>query len=113
MMFAMKEGVSGVWRIDRVPRRVTDGPDKGAFESWALAAGRIVHPDYSEASHPVFVSVSAAGGPRTILAAAQGVSSSTIFTVDPKTGRVIYSLVDQSNADIACCGSSKNNEASD
>jgi Tol biopolymer transport system component/DNA-binding winged helix-turn-helix (wHTH) protein len=101
MMFAMKDGGPGVWRIDGVPRRVADGPDAGAFESWTLAAGCIVYPDYSDASHPVFVSVPTAGGPKTILAAAQGVNLSTIFTVDPKTGQVVYSLVDQSNADIA------------
>jgi len=26
MLFAEKDGVAGIWRIDGTPRRVTDGP---------------------------------------------------------------------------------------
>ncbi len=89
MLFATRDGVAGIWRIDGAPRRVADGPAPEASYVYTIAGDRLIYADTSDPRHPMFSAVSVNGGPKERLAPLDGRSDFT-FGVDPKSGDIVY-----------------------
>jgi len=47
MIFGMKDGSSGIWRIDGTPKRLTDWPSADLPWTWTIAGDRLVYRDSS------------------------------------------------------------------
>lgn len=92
MLFAEKAGVAGVWRIDGIPRRMTDGPAPDATDVYTLAGDRLIYSDTTVPDHPMFSAVSIYGGPKDQLAALPHGQTDFVFGVDPKTGDIVYTV---------------------
>jgi hypothetical protein len=90
MLFAEKEGVAGVWRIDGAPRRMTDGPTPEASDVYNIAGARLIYSDMTNPEHPMFSAVSVNGGPKDRLAPLPHGQINFTFGVDPKSGDIVY-----------------------
>jgi Tol biopolymer transport system component/DNA-binding winged helix-turn-helix (wHTH) protein len=90
MLFAEKDGVAGIWRIDGTPRRVTDGPAPEASDVFAIAGDRLIYSDTSDPDDPVFSAQNVNGGPKDRLAPLPGGQINFVFGVDPKSGAIVY-----------------------
>jgi Tol biopolymer transport system component len=96
MLFAEKQGAPGIWRIDGVPRRITDGP---APDSFVIANGRLIYTDTSDPDDPTFSAQSIEGGAKDRLAPLPNGQMDFTFGVDPGSGAIVYSR-EQPAADI-------------
>ena len=90
MLFAEKDGMAGIWRIDGVPRRMTDGPAPQASDVYNIAGDRLIYSDTSDPEHPMFSAVSVNGGPKDRLAPLPHGQINFTFGVDPKSGDIVY-----------------------
>lgn len=99
MLFATRQGVAGIWRIDGAPRRVADGPAPERSYVYTIAGDRLIYSDTSEPEHPMFSAVSVNGGPKVLLAPLPDGQYDFTFGVDPKSGDIVYTQ-DIDNRDI-------------
>ena len=99
MLFAAKNGAAGVWRIDRTPHRVSDGPAPEASDVYTIAGDRLIYSDTTDSDHPVFSAMSINGGPKDRLAPLPHGQINFTFGVDPKSGDIVYT-VGTDNTDI-------------
>jgi hypothetical protein len=99
MLFAEKDGVAGIWRIDGTPHRVTDGPVPDGSDVYTIGGDRLVYADTTDPDHPTFSAVNVNGGPKDRLAPLPQGQVNFTFGVNPKTGAIVYSR-ESSNADI-------------
>jgi hypothetical protein len=90
MLFAEKDGVAGIWRIDGTPRRVTDGPAPEASDVYAIAGDRLIYSDTTDPDAPMFSAQNVNGGPKDRLAPLPGGQVDFVFGVDPKSGAIVY-----------------------
>ncbi len=90
MLFALKNGLPGIWRIDGTPRRMTDGPGPEASDAYNLAGDRLIYYDTSDPEHPMFSAVSVNGGPKDPLVPLPHHPVYYSFGVDPKSGDIVY-----------------------
>jgi Tol biopolymer transport system component/DNA-binding winged helix-turn-helix (wHTH) protein len=90
MLFAEKNGVAGIWRIDGTPHRVTDGPPPEASDVYTIAGDRLIYADTTDPDHPTFSAQNISGGPKDRLAPLPGFYIDFVFGVDPKTGAIVY-----------------------
>jgi hypothetical protein len=90
MLFAEKDGVAGVWRIDGSPRRVTDGPAPEASDVYTIAGERLIYSDTTDPDHPAFSAQNINGGPKDRLAPLPQGQVNFTFGVDPKSGAIVY-----------------------
>ena len=99
MLFATREGVAGIWRIDGTPRRVADGPAPESSYIYTISGDRLIYSDTSDSQHPMFSAVSVNGGPKERLAPLPDGQTGFTFGVDPKSGDIIYTQ-ETDNRDI-------------
>lgn len=99
MLFAVKDGVAGIWRIDGTPRRVTDGPAPEASDVFILAGDRLIYSDTTDPEHPMFSAQNINGGPKDRLAPLPHGQIDFVFGVDPKSGDIVYTM-DADDIDI-------------
>lgn len=99
MLFAEKDGIGGIWRIDGTPRRVTDGPTPGGSDVYNIGGDRVIYSDTSDSQHPMFSAVSVNGGPKDRLAPLPNGQTGFTFGVDPKSGDIVYTQ-DTDDTDI-------------
>jgi Tol biopolymer transport system component/DNA-binding winged helix-turn-helix (wHTH) protein len=91
MLFAEKDGLAGIWRIDgTTPTRVTDAPLPEAVDVYTIAGNRLVFADTTDPNNPSFSSVSINGGPKERLGPLQQGQVDFTFGVDPKSGAIVY-----------------------
>ena len=90
MLFAEKDGVAGIWRIDGTPHRLTDGPPPEASDVYTIAGDRLIYSDTTDPDHPTFSAQNIHGGPKDRLAPLPGFYANFVFGVDPKNGDIIY-----------------------
>jgi Tol biopolymer transport system component/DNA-binding winged helix-turn-helix (wHTH) protein len=100
MTFGMKHGSSGIWRIDGVPRRLTDQPTMERAWTWLIEGDRLLYEDISDPDHPLIVAQSIAGGPRVVAGYAVGMDYLSALGIDPATGQAIYNRVIRDDPDI-------------
>jgi Tol biopolymer transport system component/DNA-binding winged helix-turn-helix (wHTH) protein len=100
MMFGVKSGSAGVWRIDGKLRRLTDWPSQTQSWTWTIAGDRIVYPDYSDPAHPRFMAMPVTGGKAIPLGYATGMVNGSTIAVDPNSGRVVYLHRTREDSDI-------------
>lgn len=100
MLFAEKAGVTGVWRIDGTPRRVTDGPEPQASDVYTISGDRLIYSDTTDPAHPMFSAQNIYGGPKDRLAPLANGQVNFTFGVDPKSGAIVYSRPADNNTDI-------------
>jgi dipeptidyl aminopeptidase/acylaminoacyl peptidase len=93
MLFAAKDGVAGIWRIDGTPRRVTDGPAPEASDVYTIAGDRLIYSDTTDPDHPMFSAQNVNGGPKDRLAPLPNGQINFTFGVDPKSGSIVYTSV--------------------
>jgi len=89
MLFATRDGVAGIWRIDGAARRIADGPAPEASYVYTIAGDRLIYADTSDPQHPMFSAVSVNGGPKERLAPLDGQRDFT-FGVNPTSGDIVY-----------------------
>ena len=99
MLFAEKNGLPGIWRIDGTPRRMTDGPAPAASDAYNIAGDRLIYFDISDPEHPMFSAVSVNGGPKERLAPLPQAPLYFGFGIDPKSGDIVYTQ-ETDNTDI-------------
>jgi len=89
-IFATHEGVSGLWRLDGGERKISEG---APIESqWGMIYGDDAL--YLKSGHPSLVMAQPlTGGPERVYATLPGRITSPVFDVDPKTSRVVYSVM--------------------
>ncbi|HEX4159860.1 MAG TPA: winged helix-turn-helix domain-containing protein [Rhizomicrobium sp.] len=92
MLFAEKDGVPGIWRIDGPPRRVTDGPAPEASDVYTIAGDRLIYSDTTDPEHPMFSAQNIYGGPKDRLAPLPHGQFNFVFGVDPKSGDIVYTI---------------------
>ncbi|HEX4159862.1 MAG TPA: winged helix-turn-helix domain-containing protein [Rhizomicrobium sp.] len=90
MLFAEKDGVPGIWRIDGVPRRVTDGPVPEASDVYTVAGDRLIYSDTTDPDHPTFSAQNINGGPKERLAPLPNGQVDFVFGIEPKSGAIVY-----------------------
>ena len=90
MLFAAKDGVAGIWRIDKTPQRVADGPPPLASDVYTIAGDRLIYCDTTDPDHPTFSAQNIHGGAKERLAPLPGVYINFVFGIDPKTGDIVY-----------------------
>jgi len=90
MLFAEKDGVAGIWRIDGAPHRVADGPTPEASDVYNIAGDRLIYSDTTDPEHPMFSAVSVNGGPKDRLAPLPHGQINFTFGVDPRSGNIVY-----------------------
>jgi Tol biopolymer transport system component len=90
MLFAEKDGVGGIWRIDGTPHRMTDQPSAEAGDVYTVSGDRLIYSDTTDPEHPMFSSVSVNGGPKDRLAPLPHGQINFTFGVDPKSGNIVY-----------------------
>jgi hypothetical protein len=90
MVFAEKDGVAGIWRIDGAPRRVTDGPAPEASDVYTIAGDRLIYSDTTDPDHPMFSAQNVNGGSKDRLAPLPNAQINFTFGVDPKSGAIVY-----------------------
>lgn len=90
MLFAEKDGVPGIWRIDGTPRRVTDGPVPVASDVYTVSGDRLIYSDTTDPDHPMFSAQNINGGPKDRLAPLPNGQINFTFGVDPKSGAIVY-----------------------
>ncbi|HEY3777072.1 MAG TPA: winged helix-turn-helix domain-containing protein [Rhizomicrobium sp.] len=90
MLFAEKDGVPGIWRIDGTPRRVTDGPAPEASDVYTIAGDRLIYSDTTDPDHPTFSAQNIDGSPKDRLAPLPDGQIDFVFGVDPKSGAIVY-----------------------
>ncbi len=100
MIFGVKSGAPGIWRMDGTPRRLTDWPDLSAPWSWTVTAGRVVYPDFSDPAHPRLMAVPVTGGQAVPIGYAAGAVPGSPIAVDPTSGRAVYRQQTREDADI-------------
>ena len=100
MMFGVKSGATGIWRMDGKPRRLTDWPDETGWWAWTVAGDRIVYPDLSNPAHPRFMALPVTGGTAAPLGYASGMVKDSAIAVDPKSRRAVYLHQTRQDADI-------------
>jgi Tol biopolymer transport system component/DNA-binding winged helix-turn-helix (wHTH) protein len=93
MLFAEKDGVAGIWRIDGTPRRVTDGPAPEASDVYTIAGDRLIYSDTTDPEHPMFSAQNINGGPKDRLAPLPYGQINFTFGVDPKSDAIVYTSV--------------------
>lgn len=99
MLFATKDGVAGIWRIDGTPRHVADGPAPEASYAYTIAGDRLIYSDTNDPQHPMYSAVSVNGGPKERLAPLPDGQYGFTFGVDPKSGDIVYTQ-EADNRDI-------------
>jgi Tol biopolymer transport system component/DNA-binding winged helix-turn-helix (wHTH) protein len=92
VLFAQKDGVAGIWRMDGTPRRVTDGPAPAASDVYAIAGDRLIYSDTTDPDHPMFSSENINGGPKDRLASLPHGQINFVFGVEPKSGDIVYTI---------------------
>ncbi|HEX3666640.1 MAG TPA: winged helix-turn-helix domain-containing protein [Rhizomicrobium sp.] len=92
MLFAAKDGVPGIWRIDGAPRRITDGPVPDASDVYTIAGDRLIYSDTTDVEHPMFSAQNIYGGPKERLAPLPHGQVNFVFGVDPKSGDIVYTI---------------------
>ncbi len=92
MLFAVKDGAAGIWRIDGAPRRVTDGPEPDASDVYTIAGDRLIYSDTTDPNNPMFSAQNVNGGPKDRLAPLPHGQINFVFGVDPKTGDIVYTI---------------------
>ncbi|HEX3431134.1 MAG TPA: hypothetical protein VHT03_09620, partial [Rhizomicrobium sp.] len=90
MLFAERDGVAGIWRIDGTPHRITDEPAPEGSDVYTIAGDRLVYSDTSDTGHPMFSAQNINGGPKDRLAPLPYGQVNFTFGVDPKTGDIVY-----------------------
>jgi Tol biopolymer transport system component/DNA-binding winged helix-turn-helix (wHTH) protein len=90
MLFAEKNGVAGIWRIDGPPRRVTDGPAPEASDVYTIVGDRLIYSDTTDPEHPVFSAQNINGGRKERLAPLPYSQINFTFGIDPKSGAIVY-----------------------
>jgi hypothetical protein len=100
MMFGVKSGVTGIWRMDGKPRRLTDWPGETGWWAWTVTGDRIVYPDFSDPAHPRFMAMPVTGGTAIPLGYATGMVKDSAIAVDPKSWRAVYLHQTREDADI-------------
>jgi Tol biopolymer transport system component/DNA-binding winged helix-turn-helix (wHTH) protein len=92
MLFAERDGVAGIWRIDGSPRRVTDGPVPDASDVYNISGDRLIYSDTTDPEHPMFSAQNISGGPKDRLAPLPNGQINFTFGVDPKSGDIVYTM---------------------
>lgn len=90
MLFAEKDGVAGIWRIDGTPRRVTNAPVPEGSDVYTIAGDHLIFSDTTDPDHPMFCAQNIDGGPKDRLAPLPYGQMNFTFGVDPKTGDIVY-----------------------
>jgi Tol biopolymer transport system component/DNA-binding winged helix-turn-helix (wHTH) protein len=90
MLFAERDGVAGIWRIDGTPHRVTDGPVPDASDVYNVSGDRLIYSDTTDPEHPMFSAQNVNGGPKDRLAPLPNGQINFTFGVDPKSGAIVY-----------------------
>ncbi|HEY4114216.1 MAG TPA: winged helix-turn-helix domain-containing protein [Rhizomicrobium sp.] len=91
MLFAEKDGVAGIWRIDgTTPIRLTDAPLPEAADVYNIAGDRLIFSDTTDPNSPSFSAQSINGGPKERLGPLQRGQVDFTFGVDPKSGAIVY-----------------------
>ncbi len=99
MMFGIRDGANGIWRIDGSPRRLIDWPTDTAWR-WTVSGDRIIYPDFSNPDRLVFMALPMHGGPATPIGYPTGLPYGGAYDVDPKSGQVTFEHIEHENADI-------------
>jgi DNA-binding winged helix-turn-helix (wHTH) protein/Tol biopolymer transport system component len=100
MIFGVKDGQGGIWRIDGVPRKLTNYPTLETSQNWTLFRDLIVYADESNPQQPVYKALPMRGGPARIIGYPKALDLTCIPTVDPRTGLVTYVHIQRSDSDI-------------
>ena len=100
MLFGMKEGSAGIWRIDGKPRRLTDWPAQEDPGLWTISSDRIIYPDYSDPRHPVFMAQPIGGGAKIPVGYPTSLVAWGDIAVNPTTGQVTYVRWKRNDTDI-------------
>lgn len=90
MLFAQRDGVAGIWRIDETPHRVTDGPAPEGGDVYTLVGNRLIYSDTTDPDHPMFSAQNVYGGTKDRLAPLPHGQTDFTFGVDPKSGAIVY-----------------------
>jgi hypothetical protein len=100
MMFGTRPSSPGIWRIDGVPKQLTDWPSPERSWEWTTAGDNLMYADLSHPGQNLIMSQPMAGGPRTIVGYANDMDSLSLLAVDPANGQVTYNRVLRDDPDI-------------
>jgi WD40 repeat protein len=101
MMFGVKSGLPGIWRIDGIPKRLTDWPSPEYPWAWTMTGDELVYADFF--SHPgqrLIVAQPITGDPRTIVGYANDMDVHSLLALNPVNGQVTYNRVLRDDPDI-------------
>ncbi|MBV8800847.1 MAG: PD40 domain-containing protein [Alphaproteobacteria bacterium] len=99
MMFGVKSGTKGIWRLDGTPRKITSEPDDNSG-FWEISGDRIIYGDFSNPDVPVAMAVPVTGGTPKPIGYLAGPILGSKIAFNPKTGLVAYLRVTRQDTDI-------------
>jgi dipeptidyl aminopeptidase/acylaminoacyl peptidase len=103
-LYGMRYDAPGVWRIDGVPRRITQKPSLEWSNEWAISGNEIVYADDPLAKHRQLMAQPIAGGPARVMAQVPNYTAANGFAVDPTDGTGVYTAtLNESTHTISTC----------
>lgn len=99
-LYGVRADTPGVWRIDGVPRRITDLPRPAFSSQWTVIGDQIAYVDDPFGDPPHIVSQPIAGGPAKVIASAPRYAFDDSFAVDPTSGAIVYAAARSDDTDI-------------
>jgi hypothetical protein len=100
MMFGVKDGTRGIWRLDGSRKRLTNWPDAPNSHRWQLSGDRLIYADFTNPDAPVATALPIAGGPPKPIGYPAGLRPMDKFALNPKTGLLTYVRVTRQDTDI-------------
>lgn len=99
-LYGIRDTEPGIWRIDGTPRRLTATPFPEASEGWTISGDEIAYADETNPDAPRVLAQPIGGGPARVVAEIPGYDGDSPFAIDPRTGGVIYTMVQSASSDI-------------
>jgi hypothetical protein len=101
MLFAMKDGAIGTWRLDSgKPVRVAEAPMLESSDLITISGDRFYFADLSDPKHPAIASQSVYGGEKKRLVPLPFGMVNFTFAVNPQSGDIVFSPQPSDNSDI-------------
>lgn len=99
-LYGVRYDAPGVWRIDGIPRRITQKPSSAEDNQWAIAGNEIAYVDDPFGKRRQVMVQPIASGSEHVLAQVPNYAAINGFAVDPSDNSVVYTVTLNSDTDI-------------
>ena len=100
-LYGVRDDAPGVWRIDDPPQLLVPTIIRGdPPAAWTIVGGDVVYREDAACEHGRVLAQPIAGGSARVLAETPGDCAGGSLAVDPESGKIVYSVVQDFGSDI-------------